>query len=130
MVYRCSLGAFALAMFMFGALISGAQAADGAFHFHVRLYAADTDSATDVRGIAVLTGPDLRPMRKKLLADFDRLRPDGVDNLEGLSWGRPLANGHSTLVLVSDDNFSARQTTQVWLFEVLPDPPTPNPTHP
>jgi ribA/ribD-fused uncharacterized protein len=92
---------------------SGVQGADGTFRFHVRLYAAEVGSA---------------PMQKRLLADFDRLRPDGADNLEGMAWGRKLQNGHTTLVLVSDDNFNAAQSTQLWVFEVLPTADTAAPS--
>jgi ribA/ribD-fused uncharacterized protein len=86
---------------------SGVQGADGVFRFHVRLYAAE----------AVEPGP----MRKRLLVNFDRLRAGGADNLEGLSWGRKLPNGHATLVLVADDNFNSTQSAQIWVFEVLPE---------
>jgi hypothetical protein len=99
---------------------AGVQGADGVFRFHVRLYAADPTAATDVQTMATLTGASFRPVPKRLLADFDHVRPGGSDNLEGLAWGRALPNGHATLVLVSDDNFNATQSTQRWVFEVLP----------
>lgn len=86
---------------------SGSQGADGAYRFHVRLYLAE--------GMGTAT--------KHLLVNFDDLRPEGSDNLEGISWGRKLPNGHDTLVLVSDDNFNATQSTQFWVFEVLPAAP-------
>lgn len=37
-----------------------------------------------------------------------------------MSWGPTLANGHRSLVLISDDNFSADEVTQLLAFEVLP----------
>jgi hypothetical protein len=43
-----------------------------------------------------------------------------VDNLEGMAFGPRLANGHASLVMISDDNFSATQVTQVLVFEVIP----------
>ncbi len=90
---------------------SGSQGADGTYRFHVRLYAAE--------GVGTAT--------KRLLVNFDDLRPEGSDNLEGISWGRKLPNGHDTLVLVSDDNFNATQSTQFWIFEVLPTASAANP---
>lgn len=91
---------------------SGTQGADGAYRFHVRLYSAEG------KGTAA----------KQLLVNFDDLRPEGSDNLEGISWGRKLPNGHDTLVLVSDDNFNATQATQFWVFEVLPTADTAAPS--
>ena len=35
-----------------------------------------------------------------------------VDNLEGMTWGPKLPNGERSLILVSDNNFSATQVTQ------------------
>jgi hypothetical protein len=52
--------------------------------------------------------------------DFNLAGLDKVDNLEGMSWGPTLANGHRSLVLISDDNFSADEVTQLLAFEVLP----------
>jgi len=101
---------------------AGNQDAAAVFHFHIRLYEADLGDATDVSGISALTGAVFQPARKHLVLDFDRLGQPWVDNLEGIAWGPPLANGHPTLVLVSDDNFSADQQTQFWAFEVLPAP--------
>ncbi|NGY80198.1 esterase-like activity of phytase family protein (plasmid) [Bacillus megaterium] len=43
-----------------------------------------------------------------------------LDNIEGISWGPKLPNGHDSLVLVSDDNFNRNQVTQFLAFEVLP----------
>ena len=58
-------------------------------------------------------------MTKRLLLDFDTLTI-GSDNLEGLCFGPTLANGHRTLVLISDDNFNRGQATQFLAFEVIP----------
>ena len=43
-----------------------------------------------------------------------------VDNVEGITFGPRLPNGHQTLVLVADNNFSAQEQTQFFLFEVVP----------
>ena len=103
---------------------SGAQSADGGSHFHIRLYAADVTGATDVSGMRALAGTAVAPARKRLVLDFDH--PAGLpitDNLEGLSWGPRLSNGHASLVLIADDNFAASEQTQIWVFEVLPPAP-------
>ena len=52
------------------------------------------------------------PVQKRLLLDFADL---GItpDNLEGLSLGPVLGDGRQSLIVVSDNNFSGTQTTQV-----------------
>jgi hypothetical protein len=104
---------------------SGSQDAAGRFAFHVRLYEAAIDDATDVAAIGSLAGATVRPMRKRLLLDAGTLPLAPVDNLEGMAWGPPLADGSASLVLVSDDNFSAAQVTQFLLFAVRGRPPVP-----
>lgn len=99
---------------------SGRQDEAGVWHFTARLFKADCAGATDVRAVPALAGAAVRPAAKRLLFDFSAPGLPPVDNLEGVSFGRKLANGHDTLVFISDDNFNANQTTQVWVFEVLP----------
>lgn len=84
-----------------------------------RIYDVDTRGATDVQGQNALFGAPYRPVRKRLVADLARLAPR-LDNLEGLAFGPPLPNGHRTLVLVADDNFSPREINQFLAFEALP----------
>jgi hypothetical protein len=98
---------------------SAVQDAEGAYRNHVRVYEMDTAGASDVRGLASLAGADYRPAAKRLLLDLDTLGIR-IDNLEAISWGHRLANGHDTLMIVSDDNFSKTQVTQFLLFEVIP----------
>lgn len=43
-----------------------------------------------------------------------------IDNVEGITFGKKLPNGHDTLVLVADNNFNKEQQTQIIAFEVLP----------
>ncbi|MCU0304846.1 MAG: esterase-like activity of phytase family protein [Thermoanaerobaculales bacterium] len=69
----------------------------------VRLFVADLGSGDEVTGRPAL-GDGVRPVDKRLLADLvDR----GVDpdNLEGLSFGPPTADGRPTLLLLADNNF-------------------------
>ena len=91
--------------------------------WRIRLFEADFSAASDVKDLGTLVaGPDrppFVPMTKRLVLDFDRVGIR-IDNLEGLCFGPTLANGHRTLVLVSDDNFNPGQTTQLLAFEVVP----------
>jgi hypothetical protein len=43
-----------------------------------------------------------------------------IDNIEGVTFGPNLPNGHKTLVFVSDNNFNPLEQTQLLLFEVIP----------
>ena len=99
---------------------SGVQGAAGRFAFFVRLYLVDLQGATDIAAFPTLDGATYVPLKKHLLMDFNRAGLDKIDNLEGMSWGPMLANGHRSLVLISDDNFSADEVTQLLAFEVLP----------
>ena len=42
-----------------------------------------------------------------------------TDNIEGVTFGPTLPNGHKTLLFVSDNNFTAIEKTQLLLFEVI-----------
>lgn len=86
--------------------------------FTARLFEASTATATDVAGLPALQDPvsgqplPFVPMTKRLVADIGAL---GVvpDNLEGMTFGPSLPDGRRVLLVVSDDNFSASQTTQL-----------------
>lgn len=43
-----------------------------------------------------------------------------VDNVEGVTFGPVLPNGHRTLVLVADNNFQLLEKTQFFVFEIVP----------
>ena len=92
----------------------------------VRLYEIDLGGATDVLGLPALAGANYKPVSKRLVLNFDSLKTQlgGIANLEGLTFGARLANGHDSLVVVADDNFpTANSTTdrnQILVFEVLP----------
>ena len=90
----------------------------------IRLTLAEiTADTTDVSSFASLTGVDYTPMRRTLLLEMP-ITYEGItlDNIEGVSWGRTLANGNRTLVLVADNNFSATQSTQFIALEIAPVP--------
>jgi hypothetical protein len=43
-----------------------------------------------------------------------------TDNIEGVTFGPILPNGHKTLLLVSDNIFQAFEQTKLLLFEIEP----------
>jgi hypothetical protein len=64
------------------------------------------------------TSPEL-PVSKKLLINMDDLGIF-IDNIEGVTFGPDLPNGHKTLLFVSDNNFNPLEKMQLLLFEVIP----------
>ncbi|SAI41534.1 Uncharacterized protein conserved in bacteria [Bordetella ansorpii] len=99
---------------------SGVQAADGKFSNYIRLYEADVSQATDVTGMESLADAKIQPTAKRLVLDLNALGLPRLDNIEGIAWGPKLANGHDTLVFLSDDNFNTEQVTLLLAFEVMP----------
>lgn len=81
--------------------------------YKIRIFDATTRGASRVQYLDSLTSAPVRPMRKRLLVDLDGLGLPTVDNVEGMTWGPRLRTGERTLVLVSDDNFSSEEVTQV-----------------
>jgi hypothetical protein len=87
----------------------------------VNIYGVTLADATDVRDVDALPQPFAgQTVRKTLLANVRAL---GVmpDNLEGMTVGPRLPNGNPTLLVVSDDNFSASgppQINQFLAFEI------------
>ena len=83
----------------------------------VRIFVADAGRATDVLARDALGSAPVRPMSKRLVLDLDAVRGlPRIDNVEGITLGPRLPDGRRLLVLVSDDNFSATQVTQVIAF--------------
>lgn len=90
----------------------------------IRLTLAEiTADTTDVSAFASLAGAAYTPMRRTLLLEMP-LTYQGItlDNIEAVSWGHTLANGHRTLVLAADNNFSGSQSTQFIALEIAPVP--------
>ncbi|WP_033291424.1 esterase-like activity of phytase family protein [Amycolatopsis jejuensis] len=80
----------------------------------VRIFEIDTSGATNVLNTpSLLNAKHVKPVKKKLLVDLSSLGLSTVDNIEGMTWGPRLPRGERSLVLVSDNNFSAAQVTQV-----------------
>lgn len=84
----------------------------------IRIYLADLkDPNGDSSGNRSFITP--RAIPKKLLLNMDDLGRY-IDNVEGVSFGPILPNGHRSLIFVSDNNFNDSQKTQFFLFEILP----------
>lgn len=83
-----------------------------------------TDATTNVGSMPSLAGTAVyTPMARKLLLEMP-ITYQGVklDNIEAITWGKTLPNGHRTLVLAADNNFTAdTQANQFMVFEVLPE---------
>ncbi|GAA3825345.1 esterase-like activity of phytase family protein [Streptomyces coacervatus] len=96
----------------------------------VRLYLADPRHATDTSGIENLTGQaGVRLIRKTLLADIVNCPSLGatakqpqpnplLDNIEGMTITGRDARGRLKVLLVSDDNQNAAQTTRFYYLRV------------
>jgi hypothetical protein len=89
-------------------------------NWKARIYLVDLHGATDVLGRDSLTDPSaqrVQPVRKTLVTDLSDVPGlPRVDNVEGITLGPRLPDGRRTVVLVSDDNFAARQVTQFIAF--------------
>jgi hypothetical protein len=85
--------------------------------FRVKLFQTTMAGATDTSKIASFKGnTTLQPIKKELAFDLQQLNIY-IDNLEGMALGARLPDGSQSLLLVSDNNFSDRQITQLLLFK-------------
>lgn len=96
----------------------------------IKLVLIDIAKATDVSGMDAIDGTVVAASKTELLNLSTLKNDDGsflaTDNIEGLSFG-PVYNGKRSLILVSDNNFSATQFTQFIALEVtgpIPEPQT------
>ncbi|HTH57017.1 MAG TPA: esterase-like activity of phytase family protein [Cyclobacteriaceae bacterium] len=86
----------------------------------IKVFLADFSSSNNVKDVSSLTlNPPTSPAIKRLILNMDDLGIH-IDNVEGVTFGPPLANGHQTLLFVTDDNFQQKQKTQFLLFEIIP----------
>ncbi len=84
----------------------------------IRLYKADLSHATDVSSIQSLQADThFTPAAKKPLFNFESLHTY-VDNVEGMTLGPKLSNGHSSLICIADNNFSDKEETQFYIFGI------------
>lgn len=90
----------------------------------IRIYRASLSDASDVSSVESLDKQrEVRLVRKTLLLDLAdvkglSLELAALDNFEGMAFGPTLADGSRSLLLVSDDNFSAKQRTSFLLFRI------------
>ncbi len=83
----------------------------------IKIYLADLASAENIENETSIKNKPAKMISKKLLLNMDDLEIY-IDNIEGVCFGPVLANGHKTLVFVSDNNFVPVQKTQFLLFEI------------
>ena len=89
------------------------------------LYEISTQGATDVSGYESLypngvdqPPVDFEPVTKRLILNVEEDLGIEPDNIEGMTFGPALPDGRLPLVLVSDNNFAASQTTQFIVLAV------------
>ena len=95
------------------------QSSDGSFNNYVRIYKIDVNHASDIKDTKTLQNAEVKPVKKKLVANLNNDQLDKVDNIEGMTFGKKLANGNDSLVVVSDNNFNKSQISQFIVFEVI-----------
>jgi len=86
----------------------------------IKVFIADLSTAENIaQNQSLLALPPVKTVAKKVLLNMDEL---GIytDNIEGVTFGPTLPNGHRSLIFVSDNNFAKLQKTQLLLFEILP----------
>jgi hypothetical protein len=83
----------------------------------IRVFTADLNDATDVSMMALKNNNSFTPSKKTRVLNMDDL---GIytDNIEGVTFGPVLPNGHKTLLFMADNNFNMIQKTQFLLFEI------------
>ena len=84
----------------------------------VKVFICDLKKATNVKDYGSLKNSNFELVSKKLILNMDDLGIF-IDNIEGLTFGPKLANGHPSIIFISDNNFSEMQKTQVLVFELL-----------
>ncbi len=86
----------------------------------IKIYEADISNATNIcNNPSLQQHTKFTPATKRLILNLDSL---GIftDNVEGMTFGPTLPNGHRTLVCVADNNFAVFEKTQFFLFEIIP----------
>jgi hypothetical protein len=86
----------------------------------IRIFIADASKWQDISSVSSLKNEESRQsFPKKLLFNFEKLGRY-IDNVEGVTFGPRLPNGHQTLIFVTDNDFLMTRKTQFFLFEVIP----------
>jgi len=82
------------------------------------LYEIQTQGATDVSGKFSLLNETFTPVTKRLILNVEEDLAIEPDNIEGIAFGPALPDGRLPLILMSDNNFAASQTTQFIVLAV------------
>ena len=86
----------------------------------IKVFLVDlTDASNIINTASLKNSPAKHPLIKKLLLNMDDLKIY-TDNIEGVTFGPDLPNGHKSLVFIADNNFNPMEKSQVMLFEVIP----------
>ena len=87
--------------------------------FSVKLFQTVFAGSKDTSMLMSIQGLDtvVKPAQKELLTDLGKLDIT-LDNLEGMTIGPRLPDGSQSLIMVSDDNFSPLQKTQILVFRI------------
>lgn len=92
----------------------------GYLNCNIKIYLADFSKATDIsNNYGLHKNKTYKPATKKLILNMDSLNRQ-VDNVEGITLGPLLQNGHRSLILIVDNNFKILEPSQVFLFEIIP----------
>jgi len=86
----------------------------------VKIFVTDLRGAENILGkVSLTTSPPSPAATKRLVLNMNDLKLF-IDNIEGVTFGPDLPNGHHTLLFVSDNNFSPLEKMQFLWFEVMP----------
>jgi hypothetical protein len=84
----------------------------------IKVFLVNLSSAQNIDTVSSLKNKTgIRFASKKLLLNMDALGIY-IDNIEGVTFGPTLPNGHRTLLIISDNNFEIFEKTQFLLFEI------------
>lgn len=90
------------------------------FKNDIRIYKADVTSGTNIKNMNSIQNHKISPVKKHLIANLNEQDVGHIDNIEGMTFGPKLPNGHDILVLISDNNFNNKQQTNLIAFDVEP----------
>ncbi|MEG4108238.1 esterase-like activity of phytase family protein [Microcoleus sp. S13_C5] len=85
----------------------------------IRIFEISLEKGDRIEGLESLKSrlSEVSPAQKRLLLDLETLKIP-LDNIEGLTFGPVLADASRGLILVSDNNFSPLQETQILGFQI------------
>jgi hypothetical protein len=93
----------------------------------IRIYRVMLDRAADVTGrFSLAQAPPERSLNKRLVLDLASVAPQlnqrlrSLENFEAMTFGPRLPDGSSTVLLLSDDNFSPSQVTALVALKLAP----------